>query len=71
MARAWELAEDLMKVERVTRRVTTAIARRFWKRLFTDDSSMHVTSEMYAMMIDKLSAHAHHTSPVEKFVDKE
>ena len=26
MARAWELAEDLMKVERVTRRITTAIA---------------------------------------------
>ena len=36
MDRAWELAEDLMKIERVTRRLTTAVTRRHWKKIFTD-----------------------------------
>jgi hypothetical protein len=30
--------------------VTAAVARKIWKRIFTDDFSHHVTSRMYAMM---------------------
>ena len=57
--RAWELAGDIMKVDRVTRRVTAAVARRYWKRIFTDDFSHHVTSEMYAMMTSDIKNHGH------------
>ena len=57
--RAWELAGDMMKLDRVTRRVTAAVARRYWKRIFTDDFSHHVTSEMYAMMTSDIKNHGH------------
>ena len=57
--RAWELAKNMMKIDRVTRRVTTAVARRYWKRIFTDDFSHHVTSEMYAMMTSEIKNHGH------------
>jgi enoyl-CoA hydratase/carnithine racemase len=57
--RAWEMAEKMMKLDRVTRRVTAAVARRYWKRIFTDDFSHHVTSEMYAMMTSEIKNHGH------------
>ena len=57
--RAWELAESMMNIDRVTRRVTAAVARRYWKRIFTDDFSHHVTSEMYAMMTSDIKNHGH------------
>ena len=59
MDRAWEMAESMMKYDRVTRRVTAAVARRYWKRIFTDDFSHHITSEMYAMMTSDIKNHGH------------
>ena len=69
MDRAWELAEDLMKIERVTRRLTTAVTRRHWKKIFTDYFSHQMTSEMYAMMVDDLKTHQHSTQTVSEMAD--
>ena len=52
-------AVGIMKNDRVTRRLTTAVTRRYWKRIFTDDFSHHVTSEMYAMMTSDIKNHGH------------
>ncbi len=45
--RAWELARELMKVPRNTRRLTHALAFRPWQRAITDDFRLHVLAEMY------------------------
>ncbi|MEW6441000.1 MAG: enoyl-CoA hydratase/isomerase family protein [bacterium] len=50
--RAWELAETVVnRNPRIVRRMTTQIAKRPWRRLFTDDFSMHIAHEMYAIHI--------------------
>ena len=69
MDRAWVLAEDMMKIERVTRRLTTAVTRRHWKKIFTEYFSHQLTSEMYAMMVDDLSTHQHSTQTVSDMAD--
>lgn len=45
--RAWELAEELMKVPRNTRRLTHALAFRPWRRALCADFREHVLAEMY------------------------
>ena len=69
MDRACELAQDMMKIERVTRRLTTAVTRRHWKRIFMDYFSHQMTSEMYAMMVDDLNTHQHSTQTVSDMAD--
>jgi len=71
LPRAWEIAEQLMKAERTTRRLTTSVVKRRWRRLFTDDFSMHAGTEIYAMMLADLQGRAHYKTPVKGFVDKE
>ncbi len=48
LPRAWELAEEIMKVPRVVRRLTSQLMRRPWKRLFLDDFQVHIADEFYA-----------------------
>lgn len=45
--RAWEMAYELMKVPRNTRRLTHSLAFRPWRRALTNDFREHVLSEMY------------------------
>lgn len=56
MPRARELAAEIMKSSRVVRRLTTQLARRRWKRLFTDDFNMHFGFELFASTV---SEHSH------------
>jgi len=56
LPRARELAADIMKSSRVVRRLTTQLARRRWKRLFTDDFNMHFGFELFASTV---SEHSH------------
>ncbi len=69
LPRAWEIAEKLMRLDRVVRRLTTQVARRPWRRLFTDDFQMHFAHEMFAAnRVFHKGAHA--SSPVHDLVDK-
>jgi enoyl-CoA hydratase/carnithine racemase len=51
MPRAYELAAEIMKSSRVVRRLTTQLARRRWKRLFSDDFNMHFGFELFASTV--------------------
>lgn len=54
--RAWELARDIMKKSRPTRRLTHQICVRPWKTVIENDFRIHVLSEMYSFnLVD--SAH--------------
>ncbi len=46
--RAWEIAGMIMKAPRVTRRLTSQLMRRSWKRRVLDDLQMHLAYEGYA-----------------------
>jgi enoyl-CoA hydratase/carnithine racemase len=48
LPRAWEMAEEIMRVPRVVRRLTSQLIRRPWKRLFLDDFQVHIASEFFA-----------------------
>lgn len=50
--RAWELAYDIMKKPRITRRVTHQLAMRPWQRALADDFRAHVYAEMYEKEAD-------------------
>ena len=47
MDRAWEIAETIMQQSRVTRRLTSQLLRRPWKRLLINDFQVHVAHELY------------------------
>jgi len=47
--RAWEIAEMIIKRPRVTRRMTSQILRRPWKRRLINDFQVHLSHELYAM----------------------
>lgn len=49
--RAQEIAEMIMKKPRVTRRLTSQLVRRPWKRLLIEDMQVHVGHEMYGDQI--------------------
>jgi len=53
LPRAWELAEEIMKKSRPTRRMTHQLIVRPLKRLFTEDYMFHITSEMYGFALNK------------------
>lgn len=52
LPRAREIAADIMKQPRTTRRMTAAVIRRPWKQLLVRDLGYHVTHEMLAMKLD-------------------
>ena len=54
LPRAREMAQAIMSQDRSIRRLTAQVARRRWKRLFTDDFSMHVTHEMYGAHLSRI-----------------
>jgi enoyl-CoA hydratase/carnithine racemase len=56
VARAWELARDIMKKSRSCRRLTHYICVRPWKSLIERDFRIHVLSEMYSFNLSN-SAH--------------
>jgi len=62
LPRAHELADQIMSQHRIVRRLTTSLARRPWKRLFTDDFHAHFASELYAVQISRV----HHDAEIEK-----
>ena len=53
LPRAWELAEKIMEKPRTTRRLTSAVLRRPWKRRLVHDLSFHLTHELLGMRLDK------------------
>jgi enoyl-CoA hydratase/carnithine racemase len=45
--RAWELAEEIMKQHRVTRRLTSRLIKRPWQRLVMDHFEMQMAYQFY------------------------
>ena len=68
MARAWEIAEEIMKQPRAVRRLTHQLAVRPWKRALTDDFQIHLTSEMYSYALMKSK---HDFKVIKDGIDKE
>ena len=62
--RAWKLADHIMKQPRITRRLTTQILRRPWKRRITDDLDGGFGIQMFAHLAKMEAIHdqAHATS---------
>jgi enoyl-CoA hydratase/carnithine racemase len=48
-ARAWEIAESLMRVPRITRRATHAIVQRPWRRMLVDDLGYGLATELFGI----------------------
>jgi enoyl-CoA hydratase/carnithine racemase len=57
MDRAWEIADHIMKQARVTRRLTTQVIRRPWKKRIVDDLDGAFAMEMHAHLAKKKSIH--------------
>lgn len=53
LPRAREIAGQILRQPRTTRRLTAAVARRPWKRLFVEDFGFHVAHEMLALRLDR------------------
>jgi enoyl-CoA hydratase/carnithine racemase len=53
LPRAWEIAEIIMKKPRTTRRLTSAVLRRPWKRLLVQDLGFHLAHEMLGLRLDR------------------
>ncbi|CAN5255669.1 enoyl-CoA hydratase/isomerase family protein [soil metagenome] len=53
LTRAHELADQIMRADRITRRMTTTLVRRPWKRRFTEDFSAHFSAEMFAANVSR------------------
>jgi enoyl-CoA hydratase/carnithine racemase len=60
LPRAWEMAREVMKQERVVRNLTQEVVRRPWKKLFTDDFAMHFAHECFAAALHPMSHKANH-----------
>jgi hypothetical protein len=67
MDRAWEIARQIMKSPRTTRRLTHEIAIRPWKRALQDDERVHVLCEMYNVQLDK---YEHDFDSVQKHIER-
>ncbi len=65
MPRARELAGEVMKSSRVLRRLSTQLARRRWKRLFTDDFNMHFAFELFGAAV---SEHSHDSRKLNNYL---
>src|ERR1700692_4691320 len=55
--RAWKLADHIMAQPRITRRLTTQIIRRPWKRRITDDLDGGFGIQMFAHLAKKQAIH--------------
>jgi enoyl-CoA hydratase/carnithine racemase len=55
--RAWAIADHIMKQQRVTRRLTTQIVRRPWKKRITDDLDGGFGLQMFAHLAKKEAIH--------------
>lgn len=56
--RAWAIADHIMKQQRVTRRLTTQIVRRPWKKRITDDLDGGFGIQMFAHLAKKEAIHS-------------
>jgi enoyl-CoA hydratase/carnithine racemase len=56
--RAWQLADHIMTQPRITRRITTQIVRRPWKKRITDDLDGGFGMQMFAHLAKKKSIHS-------------
>jgi enoyl-CoA hydratase/carnithine racemase len=52
LARAYEIANHIMKTGRAVRRLTHELVMRPWKRFFQDDERVRVLAEMYAVQLE-------------------
>jgi enoyl-CoA hydratase/carnithine racemase len=57
LARAWALADHIMSQPRVTRRLTTQVIRRPWKRRITDDLDGGFGIQMFAHLAKNQAIH--------------
>jgi hypothetical protein len=57
LGRAWKLADHIMSQPRVTRRLTTQIIRRPWKRRITDDLDGGFGIQMFAHLAKNQAIH--------------
>ena len=57
LGRAWKLADHIMAQPRVTRRLTTQIIRRPWKRRITDDLDGGFGIQMFAHLAKNQAIH--------------
>ncbi|MBU6533565.1 enoyl-CoA hydratase/isomerase family protein [Streptomyces sp. NPDC057245] len=53
LARAWELAEDMMRRSRATRYITSQISKRRWKKLFVEDLEHHMAHQHLVMAAER------------------
>lgn len=58
LERAWQIADHIMSQPRVTRRLTTQIIRRPWKKRITDDLDGGFGIQMFAHLAKKKSIHS-------------
>jgi enoyl-CoA hydratase/carnithine racemase len=58
LERAWKLADHIMTQPRITRRLTTQIVRRPWKKRITDDLDGGFGIQMFAHLAKKKSIHS-------------
>src|SRR6185436_18887286 len=67
VARAFKIADHIMTQPRITRRLTTQVVRRPWKRRITDDLDGGFGIQMFAHLAKKASVHGkkHISSTVE------
>ena len=56
--RAWQLGDHIMTQPRITRRITTQIVRRPWKKRITDDLDGGFGMQMFAHLAKKKSIHS-------------
>jgi enoyl-CoA hydratase/carnithine racemase len=58
ISRAYELADHIMTQPRTTRRLTTLIVRRPWRRRLVDDLEMGWATQMFGTMAKKTATHS-------------
>jgi hypothetical protein len=57
LERAWKIADHIMTQQRTTRRMTTQIVRRPWRRQITDSLDSGFAMQMFAHLAKKTAAH--------------
>ena len=71
IARAFRIADHIMTQPRITRRLTTQVVRRPWKRRITDDLDGGFGIQMFAHLAKKASVHGKkHISSTVEYVRK-
>lgn len=57
LERAWELADEIMKQSRTTRRLTTQVVRRPWKQRLLDNLDGGFGIQMFSHLANKEATH--------------